>query len=81
MDKFEISPDGSGTAINMALFPPAWKPDAKHRSLTGTELESGYFSVEDTARHPDGEAAHAAAQGVLAAQGSAERGGAGDLAS
>ena len=81
MDKSEISPDGSGTAINMALFPPAWKPDAKHRSLTGTELESGYFCVEDTAHHADGEADHAAAQGVQATQGSAERGGAGDLAS
>ena len=99
MDKFEISPDGSGTAINMALFPPAWKPDAKHRSLTGTELESGYFPVEDTARlvsrfrsshhlrhtrlrdSPNGKGDRAAAQGVQAAQGSAERGGVGDLAS
>ena len=81
MDKSEISPDGSETAVNMTLFPPAWKPDAKHRSLTGAELESGYFSVEHIARHPDGERDHAAAQGVQAAQGSAERGGAGDLAS
>ena len=36
----------------MALFPLAWKPDARHRSLTGIlgRLVSGCFSVEDTAR-------------------------------
>ena len=78
MNKSRISPDGSGTAINMAPFPPAWKPDAEHRSLTGTELESGYFSVEDTACRPDGEGDHAAAQGVQAAQ---KHGVADDLAS
>ena len=58
MDKSEISPDGSETAVNMTLFPPAWKPVAKHRSLTGTERP-----------HPDGEADHAAAQGEQAARG------------
>jgi hypothetical protein len=78
MDKSEISPDGSETAVNMTLFPPAWKPHAKHISLSGTELESGYFSVEDTACRPDGEGDHAAAQGVQAAQ---KHGVADDLAS
>jgi hypothetical protein len=49
MDKIRDFPDGSRTAVILALFPLAWKPDARHRSLTGTPKSSGYFSVKDTA--------------------------------
>ena len=51
MDKIRDFPDGPRTAMILALFPLAWKPDARHRSLTGTSgVRSGYFSTKDTAR-------------------------------
>src|SRR5215813_4572031 len=54
MDKIRDFPDGSRAAVILALFPLAWKPDARHRSLTGTLKSSGYFSVKDTARSMHG---------------------------
>src|SRR5262249_48316801 len=54
MGKVRDFPDGSRAGVILALFPLAWKPDARHRSLTGTPKSSGYFSVKDTARSMHG---------------------------
>ena len=45
-----VTADGTQTAVILTLSPLAWKPDARHRSLTGTPGKTGYFSVEDTVR-------------------------------
>jgi hypothetical protein len=53
MDKIRDFPDGPRTAMILALFPLAWKPDARHRSLTGTSGARIRLFLNQRHRPPD----------------------------